>query len=180
MSAIAKPVSAASESMPAAPNPRPTTMLEKLRALSREDLEAYCLHLQQQVSALSSSSAASTGTAVTATVGPEEPAKRLSTLRTFIATHLENSFKWTVACRRATATFNHSFAVPDAQLFLALVDQPKMLKYKRYSAEDFQEHVLKRHLRGSVRYRNLYMTGNVIVRYDETEGILKITGRYGI
>lgn len=159
---------------PKTTNKKPLTA-EQLGALSRKDLENHCMLLQQQLAALTSTS---TTTSTSPTLSnPEQLEKRLTTLRNLITTQLSKSLKWTPSCKHGTAAFTQSFAVPDALTLLALTGEPKMFKYKKVDATRFQD-VLRARVVGRSRYAELSPTGDVGVRFDEGEGIMKVTGKY--
>jgi hypothetical protein len=108
--------------------------------------------------------------------------EQVRTLRRLIYNGLKIQMKWKPSCKRGTARFSYEGVCdePTFRAFMKLGDKDKT-KGKRTTAEEFEDNMLGGdRISASIRYGCLYARGNISVTFIASDGIIKVSGGYGL
>lgn len=179
-------------------DPKKTTYTaSELAALSRGDLVAYALSLQNQLRIKSNTASSSTE------LTPQEVAASVNHLATMMERQIRKSMTWKPSCKTGTAKFSQDFIVASEQVFKELFKPvakqgDKGWKMKKFSLRDFEvrvtllnsfhppetsakssQRVVGQEIRASSRYCELVPTSDITVRWDAANRAMKCSGKYG-
>ncbi|KAF8539546.1 hypothetical protein BDD12DRAFT_882149 [Trichophaea hybrida] len=135
------------------------------------DLVAYTLHLES-----------SSSTPGPAELSTSELNQKVSQLQGLVARGIEKLLKWKPSCKTSSATYSFEGICADPRVMAKMlgVEDATRFKAKKYTVEQFQDYIVEKSVYGNSRYTNLYLCGNVNLRWNHETGEYKWSGKYGI
>ncbi|KAF9006685.1 hypothetical protein BDQ17DRAFT_1238739 [Cyathus striatus] len=93
---------------------------------------------------------------------------------------ITKQMNWKVSCKTNSAKWVYDGVCSDPSIFGAALglDGPPTFKLKKMTAEEFQN--VFGSCTGSARYNDLYINGQVNIRWNAEECTFKLSGSYGI
>ncbi|KAF9474290.1 hypothetical protein BDN70DRAFT_884993 [Pholiota conissans] len=144
-----------------------------------DDIRRIFVELAQYARTLENGAGSSAG--VKAGKTKDQIADSAAKLRAAAVSGIKKQMGWKPSCKTGTAKWVYDGVCADAEVFGAALgfSGPPTWKMKKIPTDEFQKAI--GHIQGSVRYSDLYITGNdVTVRWQPDEGTFKFSGSYGV
>ncbi|VDB96593.1 unnamed protein product [Peniophora sp. CBMAI 1063] len=110
----------------------------------------------------------------------EQLEKDVEKIKTAAYRGIKAQFKWRPSCKTGGARWSYDGFCPDPEVFARMMglEGPPKWKQKKFGKDEFEDRIGR--IVGSARYNDMYILGDVNVRYNGESGEFKMTGSYGV